>query len=94
MALLTREEIAGQLETLDGWRLDGNAITKQFAFSGFPEAVAFVQRLVPGAEADDHHPDITINYRKVTLSYSTHSERGLTAKDFDGAKMAEGKVVG
>jgi 4a-hydroxytetrahydrobiopterin dehydratase len=49
-----------------------------------------VTRLVPGAEAADHHPDIAINYKRVTLTYSTHSEGGLTTKDFDGARMAEG----
>ena len=40
-------------------------------------------------EAADHHPDIMINYRRVTLAYSTHSEGGLTEKDFDGAAMAD-----
>ena len=34
------------------------------------------------AEAADHHPDMTINYRRVTLVLSTHSAGGLTAKDF------------
>ena len=62
--------------------LAGNAITKRFTFAGFPEAVAFVGRLVPGAESADHHPDIAINYKRVTLTYSTHSEGGLTLKDF------------
>lgn len=89
MALLARDAIERQLATLQGWTLEGNAIRKQFTFKGFPEAVAFVSRLVPEAEAADHHPDITINYRRVTLSYSTHSEGGLTAKDFDGARMAD-----
>jgi pterin-4a-carbinolamine dehydratase len=49
--------------------------------------------LVPDAEAADHHPDIVINYRKVTLLYSTHSEGGLTQKDFDGAAMADRKAA-
>jgi len=89
MALLSREEIDRRLKELRGWTLEGNAIKKQFVFSGFPEAVDFVTRFVPGAEAADHHPDITINYRRVTLVYSTHSEGGLTDKDFDGAKMAD-----
>ena len=62
---------------------------RQFTFGGFPDAVAFVSRLVPGAEAADHHPDITINYRRVTLSYTTHSEGGVTDKDFDGAALAD-----
>ena len=89
MALLTKQQIDEQLKTLDEWTLDGNAIRKQFTFKGFPEAVAFVNRLVPDAEAADHHPDITINYRRVTLSWSTHDEGGLTAKDIAGAQMAD-----
>ena len=75
--------------TLVGWVLGGDAITKQYIFGGFPEAVAFVDRLVPKAEAADHHPDILINYRRVTLTYSTHSEGGLTEKDFVGAAIAD-----
>ena len=89
MALLSKTEIDEQLTTLNGWTLDSKAIVKQFTFKGFPEAVAFVNRLVPDAERADHHPDITINYRRVTLSWSTHDEGGLTAKDIAGAKMAD-----
>lgn len=87
--LLSRDEIDRRLGQLDGWRFEGDAIVRQFAFAGFPEAVAFVSRLVPGCEAADHHPDVTINYRRVTLSYSTHSEGGVTAKDFSGAAEAD-----
>jgi len=89
MALLSKAEIEDQLKTLDAWTLDGNAIRKTYTFKGFPEAVAFVNRLVPDAERADHHPDITINYRRVTLSWSTHDEGGITAKDIAGAKMAD-----
>ena len=89
MAKLSRDEIERRMKALNGWTLAGDAIRKQFTFKGFPEAVAFVDRLVPEAEAADHHPDITINYRRVTLSYSTHSEGGLTEKDFAGAQMAD-----
>jgi 4a-hydroxytetrahydrobiopterin dehydratase len=89
MATLSRSDAEARLRELPGWALEGDAIRKQFVFAGFPEAVAFVGRLVPGAEAADHHPDVLINYKRVTLTYSTHSEGGLTDKDFAGAKMAE-----
>ena len=89
MATLSPDDVRQRLAALPGWRLDANAIVRQFTFAGFPEAVAFVSRLVPGAESADHHPDITINYRRVTLSYTTHSEGGLTDKDFAGASAAE-----
>jgi len=88
MAVLSNDEIERRLGVLPGWSRQGSTIVRQFAFKGFPEAVAFVGRLVPGAEAADHHPDLTINYRKVTVSYSTHSEGGVTEKDFAGAERA------
>jgi 4a-hydroxytetrahydrobiopterin dehydratase len=88
MTVLSNDEVDRRLAQLPGWSRQESAIVRQFIFAGFPEAVAFVQRLVPGAEAADHHPDVTINYRRVTLSFSTHSEGGITEKDFEGAKRA------
>jgi 4a-hydroxytetrahydrobiopterin dehydratase len=86
---LSRTDAEQRLTRLSGWTLDGDAIRKQYTFVDFVAAVAFVNRLVPGAEAADHHPDILINYKRVTLTYATHSEGGLTVKDFDGAAMAD-----
>src|SRR5260370_28220564 len=82
------------MKGLRGWTLDnaGDAIRKQYTFAGFPEAIAFVNRLAPAAEAADHHPDISINYKRVTLTYATHSEGGLTVKGFEGAATADGVV--
>src|SRR5918995_6542038 len=89
MSIVSTVDAEARLRGLPGWTLDGKAIRKQFVFRDFPEAVAFVSRLVPGAESADHHPDILINYKRVTLTYSTPSEGGLTIKDFVGAAMAE-----
>jgi 4a-hydroxytetrahydrobiopterin dehydratase len=89
MPKLSQTEAEQRLKSLSGWMLDGDAIRKQYTLAGFPEAIAFVNRLAPEAEAADHHPDIHINYKRVTLTYSTHSEGGLTAKDFAGAAMAD-----
>jgi 4a-hydroxytetrahydrobiopterin dehydratase len=87
---LSHDESDARLKSLLGWTREGDAIKKEFTFKGFPEAIAFINRLVPEAEAADHHPDILVNYRRVTLTYSTHSEGGLTEKDFAGAAMADG----
>ena len=83
--IIGEPEAMQRLKALPGWELDGNAIRRKFTFSGFGDAVAFVVRLGFDAEAADHHPDILINYKRVTLTYSTHSEGGLTDKDFAGA---------
>jgi 4a-hydroxytetrahydrobiopterin dehydratase len=89
MAKLSRTEAEKRLASLSGWTLEGDAIRKQFTFKDFPAAIAFVNRLAPEAEAADHHPDILINYKRVTLTWSTHSEGGLTDKDFAGAATAD-----
>jgi 4a-hydroxytetrahydrobiopterin dehydratase len=88
MAKITDTEAGRRLQKLPGWDRDGDAIRRQFTFSGFPDAIAFVVRVAFAAEAVDHHPDILVNYKRVTLTYTTHSEGGLTAKDFDGADAA------
>ena len=89
MAKLSHAEAGQRVQRLSGWTLEGDAIRKQYTFASFPDAIAFVNRLAPQAEAADHHPDILINYKRVTLTYSTHSEGGLTGKDFDGAATAD-----
>jgi len=91
---MDNEQVQQRLAGLDGWTLDGEAIRKQFVFDGFASAVAFVVRVGFDAEAADHHPDILIsNYKKVTVTFTTHSAGGLTEKDFAGAEAAE-KVIG
>jgi 4a-hydroxytetrahydrobiopterin dehydratase len=89
MAKLTNADAQERVRTLTGWTLDGDAIRKQFVFGSFREAISFVVRLAFEADAADHHPDITISYKRVTLVYSTHSEGGLTEKDFAGAAAAD-----
>jgi len=73
---------------LPGWTLQDKQIQRKFTFADFAEAVSFVVRVGFAAEAADHHPDILINYKRVTLTFSTHSEGGLTEKDFAGAEAA------
>jgi 4a-hydroxytetrahydrobiopterin dehydratase len=87
---LSQTEIQGKLRSLTGWELAKNkAIQKKFAFANFKEALAFVNHVGELAEKADHHPDITINYNKVTLNLWTHTAGGLTTKDFDLATHIE-----
>ena len=94
MGVLTSEQAKQRIGTLTGWSLGDKEIQRKFTFAGFAEAVSFVVRVGFAAEAVDHHPDILISYKRVTLTFSTHSEGGLTEKDFAGAeaatKIAEG----
>jgi len=89
MAKLTTEAVQVALKKLPGWILKDEAIGKQYTWPSFPDAIKFVNQVADLAEHADHHPDILINYRRVTLTLSTHSEGGITQKDFDLAAQIE-----
>ena len=74
---------------MTGWTLGDAAISREFTFRAFADAVAFAVRLGFAAERADHHPAILIDYRRVTVTYTTHSAGGLTDKDFAGATAAD-----
>jgi 4a-hydroxytetrahydrobiopterin dehydratase len=71
---------------MDGWGEQENALVREFELPSFPAAIEFVARLADLAEGENHHPDIDIRYRKVTVRWTTHSEGGITEKD---REMAE-----
>ena len=84
---LTEEQINQSLAATEGWRREGEEIVRDFKFADFKAAMAFVNRVADEAEAMDHHPDILIHgWNHVRLSVMTHSEGGLTAKDFQLAE--------
>jgi 4a-hydroxytetrahydrobiopterin dehydratase len=89
MAALSKEEIREKLKSMPEWSLIGKAIYRKFAFKSFMAAIAFVNRIAEAAEQANHHPDITINYSQVRVSLSTHSESGITAKDFQLAEAVD-----
>lgn len=81
MPLLTEDVIAQGLRSLPGWTRDGGAIRRTFTFTGFPDAIAFVNSLVGPAESLNHHPDVDIRYNRVIVTLSTHDSGGLTDHD-------------
>ncbi len=89
MAKLGPDQITAKLKSLSGWECSDNAISKLFRFKEFMQAIEFVDRVARIAEAADHHPDIAINYTRVRFTCSTHSEGGVTDKDFRLAEDIE-----
>jgi 4a-hydroxytetrahydrobiopterin dehydratase len=65
----------------EGWVEVDDALERTFELASFPDAIAFVNRVAELAEQHDHHPDVTISYRKVTLRWTTHSAGGITDRD-------------
>ena len=68
-----------------GWSKQRNALVRIHKFESFPDAIAFVAKLAFYAESVDHHPDLKISYRTVTIEWTTHSAGGVTKKDVAGA---------
>jgi 4a-hydroxytetrahydrobiopterin dehydratase len=89
MAKLSDGAIRQALGSLPGWEHTEEGLRKKWEFGSFPEAVRFVDRLVQPAEAAQHHPNIMIVYRWVTLILTTHDEGGVTQKDVDLARTIE-----
>lgn len=86
MDLLDDETIARELAAVPGWERDADSIVKTATLGDFKEAMGYVNQVADIAEERNHHPDITIQWNKVTLTLSSHSAGGLTANDFDLAR--------
>ena len=89
MEKLSEGEIETRLSELPDWAELNGEIQRTYQFSGFVEAIAFVQKVADEAESAQHHPDIMIRYNKVTLTLTTHDAGGITIKDFDLANKAD-----
>ncbi len=90
MARLSDDEIAARLAGLSGWELAGQALRKTFDRGNFVGSVEFVRAITDPAEEMNHHPDISISWSRVEVTLTTHSEGGLTERDFElAAKIDE-----
>jgi 4a-hydroxytetrahydrobiopterin dehydratase len=82
MAKLTSDEITTKIKTLAGWEYKENGISKRFQFKTFMDGIHFIGKVAEMAEKADHHPDILVNYKRITFTCSTHDAGGVTEKDF------------
>ena len=87
--ILTSEEVAQGLEGLESWEIVERELIKVFRFGDYLEGIEFAGRCGKIAEEMNHHPDLLVQWRKVTVSISTHSAGGLTALDFEFANKVE-----
>ena len=82
MAALTDAEVRERLKSLSGWELSGRSIRKAYPFPDFNAGMVFANRVAALADAQDHHPDMLVQYKQVTLTLTSHDTGGLTARDF------------
>ncbi len=77
--------IASLLQLLPGWRLDHGAIAATYRFADFAAALAAANRVGALAEAENHHPDLTLGWGRLVVRFATHDVGGLSLNDFRAA---------
>jgi 4a-hydroxytetrahydrobiopterin dehydratase len=90
MAKLAEAEISAGLANLPGWTLQLGKLHREYKFADFAHAFGFMATAAPTIEKNDHHPEWSNVYNRVTVDLSTHSAGGITKKDLDLAALLEG----
>jgi 4a-hydroxytetrahydrobiopterin dehydratase len=91
MSVLSDEDVQAKLGELgEGWEKYGNSLRREFRFGDFTGAVDFINRLTPIANEMNHHPDVFLSWGLARVSLISHSEHGITEKDFELAKALDG----
>ena len=95
MAKLQATERATAMKSLTGWTYDEStdAISRDFKFKDFSEAFAFMTRVALLAQTANHHPEWSNVYNKVSITLTTHDDKGVSAKDVKLAGEID-KLVG
>ena len=91
---LDDHDIDARLNALPHWSREGDKIARRLQFASFMDAIAFINRVAPLADAADHHPELFNVYDRVVIELTTHDASGLTAKDFALAAAIEQVVDG
>jgi 4a-hydroxytetrahydrobiopterin dehydratase len=85
----SEEQIGSKLQELPGWYYEDGWIRRQYKTEGWSTTLMLVNLIGYVAEAAYHHPDLSVTWAKVTVKLKTHSENGITARDFELARRIE-----
>ena len=87
---LSATEVVTQLAQLNGWQLSGDgaqvAIEKTYRFANYYETISFVNAVAFVANAQDHHPDLSVHYDRCVVRLNTHDVHGISSTDIDCAQ--------
>ncbi len=92
-AAYDERQIAERLRDLPGWYLEDGCIRRQYTTDGWPTTLMLVNCIGYVAEAANHHPDLSVTWAQVSVTLTTHSAGGVTAKDFELARRIEDVVL-
>lgn len=94
---LTATEVVANLAKIQGWSLSGDsanvAIEKTYGFANYYETISFVNAVAFIANAQDHHPDLSVHYNRCVVRLNTHDVNGISATDFECAALFDTLVA-
>ncbi|MDT0436084.1 MULTISPECIES: 4a-hydroxytetrahydrobiopterin dehydratase [Streptomyces] len=92
---LSQQEIDARLADLPGWSAEGDRLTREYRLDSHFAAAAMVVHIARVQDELDHHSDLTLGYRSVTLSVTTHSAGGaVTERDVQLARRVQALAPG
>jgi 4a-hydroxytetrahydrobiopterin dehydratase len=90
---LNATAVVANLAKLEGWKLNGDGpevvIEKTFSFENYYQTMAFVNAVAFVAHAQDHHPHLSVQFKRCVVRFNTHDVAGLTLRDFDCAARVD-----
>lgn len=94
---LTPTEVVTRLAAAPGWQLTGDdadvAVEKAFTFANYYETISFVNAVAFIANAQDHHPDLSVHYSRCVVRLNTHDVKGLSDTDFECAALIDALIA-
>jgi 4a-hydroxytetrahydrobiopterin dehydratase len=89
--ILHANEVALHLESLPLWSYNPElkTITREFKFSNFQQAFAFMTKVANASEQHNHHPEWLNVYNKINITWTTHDVQGLSIKDIQMASLCD-----
>jgi 4a-hydroxytetrahydrobiopterin dehydratase len=94
MQKLSPAEIAALAHDLPQWRVENDALLRDFTFADFRRAFAFMTEVAGEADRADHHPEWSNVYNRVSIRLTTHDAQGLTGRDVALAKFIDKAALG
>ena len=89
MSILSDEKIKEELSNMDGWIFKDNQVSKSYNFDKYMDGIKFVNVLARVAEEVNHHPDLVVGWCKVSVSFTSHDQGGVTSDCISMAKNVD-----
>jgi 4a-hydroxytetrahydrobiopterin dehydratase len=90
---LSKAEVWEALAALPNWHYKENALERVYQAQTYLEGLDKLNVIAQLSESANHHPDLILGWRQLTVRYWTHTAGGVTPLDFELAQRAEHALI-